>query len=91
MVLQKVNPYRLEKLDFGRRIAMERDLQKSEKMARANNVIFDETGNFIIYATYLGIKVVNLTTNKVGCKRNTPSHALAHASLFVGCLDSTDK
>lgn len=29
------------------------------------NVIFDESGNFVIYASLLGIKVVNLVTNRV--------------------------
>ena len=29
------------------------------------NVIFDETGHFLIYCTMLGVKVVNLVTNKL--------------------------
>lgn len=29
------------------------------------NAILDESGNFVIYASLLGIKVVNLTTNRV--------------------------
>lgn len=30
-----------------------------------NLLVFDESGNFLIYATLLGIKVVNMQTNKV--------------------------
>lgn len=29
------------------------------------NAIFDESGHFLIYCTMLGIKVVNLVTNRV--------------------------
>lgn len=29
------------------------------------NAIFDESGHFLIYCTMLGVKVVNLVTNKV--------------------------
>ena len=31
---------------------------------RCNNCIFDETGHFLLYATMLGIKVINLYTNR---------------------------
>ncbi|XP_026423818.1 peptidyl-prolyl cis-trans isomerase CYP71 isoform X1 [Papaver somniferum] len=56
--------YRLEAIDFGRRIAVEKEIEKSENVPQPN-AIFDESSNFIIYATLLGIKVVNLQTNKV--------------------------
>lgn len=50
--------------DFARRLALERDLEKTSYFACAN-CVYDETGNFILFATPLGIKVLNLTTNKV--------------------------
>ncbi|MCL7028182.1 hypothetical protein MKW94_007373 [Papaver nudicaule] len=56
--------YRLEAIDFGRRIAVEKEIEKTENVPQPN-AIFDESSNFIIYATLLGIKVVNLQTNKV--------------------------
>ncbi|RKO92503.1 hypothetical protein BDK51DRAFT_36400 [Blyttiomyces helicus] len=58
--------YRLDDMEFGRRIATEREIEKIKGGQSATvNAVFDETGNFIIYPTLLGIKVVNLKTNKV--------------------------
>ncbi|KAK0570214.1 Peptidyl-prolyl cis-trans isomerase cyp15 [Tilletia horrida] len=69
----------LDGMEFGRRLALENELDKlanaggkgaadgvacSTGLATAN-VVFDESGNFLIYATMLGIKIVNTVTNKV--------------------------
>ncbi|KAK1435088.1 hypothetical protein QVD17_00848 [Tagetes erecta] len=56
--------YRLEAIDFGRRMAVEREIEKTENVPQPN-AVFDESSNFIIYPTLLGIKIVNLHTNKV--------------------------
>lgn len=56
--------YRLDAIDFGRRMAVEREIEKTESVPQPN-AIFDESSNFIIYATLLGIKIVNLHSNKV--------------------------
>ncbi|KAL2593824.1 hypothetical protein AAZV13_12G150700 [Glycine max] len=56
--------YRLEAIDFGRRMAVEKEIEKTES-ALLPNAVFDESSNFLIYATLLGIKIVNLHTNKV--------------------------
>lgn len=53
----------LPNMEFGRRMAVERDLEKSEALHLAN-IVFDNSGFFIMYATLLGIKLVNLHTNK---------------------------
>jgi peptidylprolyl isomerase domain and WD repeat-containing protein 1 len=55
---------KLEPIDFGRRLAVERELI-ADAEAPTPNVVFDESGNFIIFAGLLGIKVVNLVTNRV--------------------------
>ncbi len=72
--------FKLDSIDYGRRVAVERELEKdSEAAATAvasgeatpkplippSNVIFDASGNFIIYPTMLGIKIVNIRTNKL--------------------------
>eukprot|EP00850_Spirogloea_muscicola_P005865 SM000027S09646 [mRNA] locus=s27:578944:585194:+ [translate_table: standard] len=56
--------YRLEAFDFGRRLAVERELEKAEGVP-SQNAVFDESGNFLLYPTLLGIKVVSLHDNKV--------------------------
>ncbi|XP_023222457.1 peptidylprolyl isomerase domain and WD repeat-containing protein 1-like [Centruroides sculpturatus] len=53
----------LPNMEFGRRMAIERDLEKSDSFQYAN-IVFDESGYFVLYATMLGIKVINLHTNK---------------------------
>ena len=45
------------------RMAAERDLEKSEAINLAN-IVFDESGFFVLYATMLGVKVVNLFNNR---------------------------
>jgi len=55
---------KLDNVEFGRRAAHERDIE-SETLKEKSNIIFDESGNFIIYGSMLGIKVLNTYTNQV--------------------------
>ena len=48
--------YRLEAIDFGQRMAFEKEIEKTEN-ALQPNAVFDESRNFLIYATVMGIKV----------------------------------
>ncbi|KAG0311165.1 Peptidyl-prolyl cis-trans isomerase cyp15 [Linnemannia gamsii] len=56
--------YKLDDMEFGRRLAGERMLSKSTQQSTMN-AVFDESGHFLIYPTIFGIKVVNTYTNKV--------------------------
>uniref|UniRef100_A0A1B0ETT7 peptidylprolyl isomerase n=1 Tax=Lutzomyia longipalpis TaxID=7200 RepID=A0A1B0ETT7_LUTLO len=79
---------RLPNMEFGRRMANEKDLEKSDKLSQAN-VIFDRSGHFILYSTMLGIKLVNIDTNKcvkiLGSSDNIrPLHiSLRRSPLYV--------
>jgi len=53
----------LSDMEFGRRLAVERELEKTVDSFSRNNCIFDESGKFLLYSTMLGIKVINLHTN----------------------------
>lgn len=55
---------KLEDVEFGRRLATEREIE-SPALKNKVNVIFDETGHFIIYGSMLGTKVLNTYTNRV--------------------------
>lgn len=55
---------KLEDVEFGRRLAVERELENPAIQNRIN-VIFDESGNFILYGSILGTKVINTLTNRV--------------------------
>ncbi|XP_071507877.1 peptidylprolyl isomerase domain and WD repeat-containing protein 1-like [Diadema antillarum] len=74
----------LPDMEFGRRMAVERDLQKTDAFALAN-IIFDESGYFVLYATMLGIKILNLHTNRIsriiGKQENV---RFLHLSLYQG-------
>ncbi|OQO07358.1 hypothetical protein B0A48_07055 [Cryoendolithus antarcticus] len=54
----------LDAVDFGRRIAVEREVDNPAIRSRAN-VIFDESGHFILYGSMLGTKVINTTSNRL--------------------------
>ena len=47
-----------------RRSAVEHELDASPA-ALSQNAIFDETGHFLLYASLLGVKIVNVETNRV--------------------------
>lgn len=55
---------KLEDVEFGRRLATEREIETPNLRNKAN-VIFDETGHFIIYGSIMGTKVLNTYTNRV--------------------------
>ncbi|KAI0346034.1 peptidyl-prolyl cis-trans isomerase [Trametopsis cervina] len=61
--------YRVEDMEFGRRLAMERELELPGPDGRVPgmwiNAVWDESGAFVLYPTLLGIKVVNTVTNRV--------------------------
>ena len=52
--------YQLDDMDFGRRLAAERELDRDEAgpggVLRTANAVWDESGNFLMYPTMLGIK-----------------------------------
>ncbi|SCV68228.1 BQ2448_349 [Microbotryum intermedium] len=64
---------KMDSMEFGRRLATERELEKGAMEAVLENrsgfsvgaPVWDEGGKFVIYPTMLGIKVVNTVTNKV--------------------------
>lgn len=55
---------RLDDVDFGRRFAVERELENPAIRDKLN-VIFDESGHFVLYGSILGVKVINTYTNRV--------------------------
>lgn len=56
--------YKLDPIDFGRRVAVEKELRVDAEAPRPS-LTFDASGNFVLYPTLLGVKVVNLVTNRV--------------------------
>ena len=56
--------FKLEEVEFGRRMATERELDNPLIYSRIN-ISFDESGNFVLYGSLHGVKVVNIVTNRV--------------------------
>ena len=55
---------KLENIEFNRRLATEREID-TPLLRNKVNVIFDESGHFILYGSILGTKVINTYTNRV--------------------------
>lgn len=50
-------------MEFNRRINIEKEIEKTDSLG-FSNIIFDQSGNFLLYSTMLGVKLVNIVTNK---------------------------
>jgi len=82
----------LHEMELGRRLAEERDLERSSVTLRQECPVFNETSDFLMYPTLIGVKCVNLTTNKcsrlIGKGENMRCLKLA---LFQGIPQKKDK
>lgn len=45
-------------------MAVERELDRSPETLRLANLVYDDSGYFLLYATPMGVKVVNVRSNK---------------------------
>ena len=53
----------LDMMELGRKVAGERELLRSPAVRR-ENVLFDESSNFLLYPSMVGVKCINLITNR---------------------------
>lgn len=53
----------LDDIEFGRRLAIEREMERTTDALKGSNVIYDESGLFIMYSTMLGVKLINTNSN----------------------------
>ncbi|KAL4236415.1 Peptidylprolyl isomerase domain and WD repeat containing protein 1 [Mactra antiquata] len=75
----------LPNMEFGRRLAVEKELEKSEAF-HYNNILFDDSGYFLLYGSMLGVKVINLHTNRCMKILGKPENArFLNIGLFQGC------
>lgn len=56
-------PHSIPNMEFSRRMNIEKDIEKTESLVYSN-IQFDQSGHFILYSTMIGIKVINIETNK---------------------------
>eukprot|EP00826_Nyctotherus_ovalis_P053622 TRINITY_DN6993_c0_g2_i1.p2 TRINITY_DN6993_c0_g2~~TRINITY_DN6993_c0_g2_i1.p2 ORF type:complete len:276 (-),score=70.74 TRINITY_DN6993_c0_g2_i1:1661-2488(-) len=55
----------LDKIEYEKRMAVEKEIEKSIESLSPPNILFSETDKYILWTSYLGIKVVHLALNKV--------------------------
>ena len=83
-------PVNLDAVDFGRRMAVERELDNPAARKRIN-VVFDETGSFLLYGSLYGTKVINIVTNRVlKMYGKEESFRCLHLALYQGQPDQKD-
>lgn len=74
----------LPAMEFGKKMSVEKELARMGAV-KYNNLVYDESGNFLIYSSLLGIKFVNLATQKVSRLIGQREHLRPLAlSLFQG-------
>lgn len=77
--------YKMDDMEFGRRLAQERELERSELQRASGNAVFDESGHFIIYGTMLGVKIVNTYTNRVSrLLGKDETHRFLNVGIYQG-------
>ncbi|XP_053992498.1 peptidylprolyl isomerase domain and WD repeat-containing protein 1-like isoform X2 [Hylaeus volcanicus] len=57
-------PLKLDRFDFERRHAVETELRQFSVFER-QTITFDESGSFLLVPTLVGVKVINIVTNKL--------------------------
>lgn len=78
----------LPAMEFGKKISVEKEIGRMG-LAKYNNVIWDDSGHFIIYSSLLGIKIVNLMTKKVSRLLGKREHLRClSVALFQGKVKS---
>ncbi len=56
---------KLDALDLGRRIALEKELESNIDSLMLTNLLFDQSDHILIYSSLLGIKMINILTEQV--------------------------
>lgn len=77
---------KMDSIDFGRRMAIEKSISEKAEASPTTNIIFDHSGVFVLYPTLLGIKIVNIKTNKMEIilGRNESNERFMSVALYQG-------
>lgn len=86
------NPATLTSLsehDIGRKQAVEKDIEATPEALQRINAVFDETGNYLVYSSMLGVKILNIEANQV--VRTLGTAESAERFLTVALYQGTPK
>jgi len=74
----------LPNMEYNRRVAMEKELDKNDSL-QFTKITFDESGNFLLVPTMIGIKVINLVTSRLARLIGKPENMrFLQLALFQG-------
>jgi len=83
-MLQQDKQRALPNMEYNRRVAMEKELDKNDSL-QFTKLVFDESGNFLLVPTMIGIKVINLVTNRLARLIGKPENMrFLQLALFQG-------
>lgn len=74
---------------MGRKLAMERELESHLETLAMSNLTFDDSGNFLMYSSLPGIKILNLVTNRV--VRTLGTHESGERFLAIALYQGVPK
>lgn len=57
--------FKLDRIEFDRKMAIEKEIEKSTDFMVTTSIEFDESDTFIIYPSLFGIKVINFHNGEV--------------------------
>lgn len=81
--------HKIPGMEFVRRMAMERELEKTGVLQMAN-LTFDSSGYFILFPTMLGVKIFNLYSTKLCRIIGKPENLrILKVALFQGTVSKT--
>ena len=74
----------LPPMEFGKKVSVEKELSRVG-VYKDNNVLFDESDNFLIYSSLMGIKIVNIVSKSVSRLLGQREHLRTiNLALFQG-------
>ncbi|KAJ1723033.1 Peptidyl-prolyl cis-trans isomerase cyp15 [Coemansia erecta] len=87
----KTEKFKLDDMEFGRRMAVENELLRAPS-GRTTNAVFDESAGYLAFASLFGIKIVNLVANKAVCVLGKPEpYRFVNIALIQGIPDNASR
>ncbi|KAJ1813656.1 Peptidyl-prolyl cis-trans isomerase cyp15 [Coemansia sp. RSA 2598] len=81
--------FKMDDMEFGRRLAVENELVKAPA-GRYANAVFDESSGFLLFTSLFGVKIVNLSANKVSRVLGKPEpYRFTNIALVQSTLESS--
>ncbi|CAN8069331.1 unnamed protein product [Agarophyton chilense] len=81
----------LNRRNIDNRLEAERVLKKHEQLQSQNNVVFDETGKYVLYATVLGIHLIHVSSCTTVIIYGLNEHQYRFVNVSICAGDTIDR